>query len=87
MLVWTTVVLVLAFVGLIVNYLWGTPLKLSLHDIVIFLLALGMLVRIRYKTKEGEKEKLQQTIDELTPKKKKKRPKPANKEPEAQVQV
>ena len=85
MLAWTTVVLGLAFFGLIVNYLWGTPLKLSLHDIVIFLLALGMLVRIRYKTKEAEKEKLQQTIDELTPKKKKKRPKPADKEPEDEV--
>jgi len=77
MLAWTIVVLVLASVGLMVNYLWGTPLKLSLHDIIIFLLALGILVRIRYKVKEGEKEKLQQTIDELTAKKKKKRPKTA----------
>jgi hypothetical protein len=75
MVVWTIVILGLAFVGLIVNYVWGTPLKLSLHDIVIFLVALGILVRIRYKTKEGEKEKLQQTIDELTTKKNRKKKK------------
>ncbi len=72
MVAWTIVVLVLAAAGLVVNYAWKTPVQLSLHDIVLFLLALGILVRIRFKTKEGEKERLEQTVGELAAKKKKK---------------
>jgi|GEM_PF-2273904 len=70
MVVWTIIVMLLAFIGIITNILWGMPLKVSFHDIIIFLIALGILIRIRYKTREGEKEKLQKTINELNADKK-----------------
>jgi len=75
MLLWSAIVLVLAFIGIVINYIWGTPWQLSLHDSTLFLIALGILVRIRYKSKEAEKEKLKQTIDEVVAKKKKKKKK------------
>ena len=75
MLTWTIIVLVLAVIGLCVNYLFKVPIQVSLDEIVLFLVALGILVRIRFKTKEGEKERLKQTIDELSTKKKKKKKK------------
>ena len=75
MIIWTIIVLVFAVVGLCMNYLFQAPLEVSLNDMILFLLALGILVRIRVKTKEGEKERLQQTIDELSTKKKKKKKK------------
>lgn len=65
MVIWSIVVLFLAFTGIIANILWGTPLQRSTHDILLLLISLGILVRIRYKTKEGEKEKLKQKIMEL----------------------
>lgn len=65
MVIWSIVVLFLAFAGIIANILWGTPFQRSTHDILLLLISLGILVRIRYKTKEGEKEKLQQKIMEL----------------------
>ena len=61
---WATVVLVLALAGSILNLLFGTPIKLVLHDILLFLIALGMLVRIKYKTAEAEKEKLRKKLEE-----------------------
>ena len=61
---WALVVLVLAFSGATFNIIKGTPMELVLHDIVMFLISLGMLIRIRYMTKKGEKEKLEKQLSE-----------------------
>jgi hypothetical protein len=63
---WAVIVLVLALLGTILNLTMGTPVQLILHDSILFLVALGILVRIRFKTREGEKEKLRLIIDEST---------------------
>lgn len=63
---WAVIVLVLALLGTILNLTMGTPVQLILHDSILFLVALGILVRIRFKTREGEKEKLRLMIDEST---------------------
>ncbi len=63
---WAAVVLVLALLGTTLNLIMGTPIQLILHDSILFLVALGILVRIRIKTREGEKEKLLLIIDEST---------------------
>jgi hypothetical protein len=63
---WAAIVLVLALLGTILNLIMGTPVQLILHDSILFLVALGILVRIRFKTREGEKEKLRLMIDEST---------------------
>jgi Mg2+/citrate symporter len=60
---WAAVVLALALIGTVWNLLLGTPISRLFHDILLFLIALGILVRIQYKTKEGEKEKLQQQVE------------------------
>lgn len=65
MVVWSVIILCLALIGIITNLLWGMPYKVSWNDVVIFLVALGILIRIRFKTKKAEKEKLQQKIIEL----------------------
>jgi len=62
--IWAGIVLLLALVGTVINLVIGTPVQLVLHDILLFLITLGILVRIRYKRKEGEKEKLIQRIAE-----------------------
>ena len=66
MVVWSIVILFLAITGVVANLLWGMPLKTSFNDVIIFLVALGILIRIRYKTKLAEKEKLQLKIKELS---------------------
>jgi len=63
---WAAIVLVLALLGTILNLIMRTPIHLILHDSILFLLALGILVRIRLKTREGEKEKLRLIIAEST---------------------
>jgi hypothetical protein len=63
---WAAIVLVLALLGTILNLIMGTPIQLILHDSILFLVALGILVRIKFKTREGEKEKLRLIIDEST---------------------
>jgi len=63
---WAGIVLVLALLGTILNLIMGTPIQLLLHDSILFLVALGILVRIKFKTREGEKEKLRLIIDEST---------------------
>ena len=63
---WAAIVLLLALLGTILNLIMGTPIQLILHDSLLFLVALGILVRIRFKTREGEKEKLRLIIDEST---------------------
>ncbi len=55
---WAMIVLVLAFAGTTLNLFMGTRWELILHDIILFLVSLGMLIRIRYMTNKGEKEKL-----------------------------
>jgi Mg2+/citrate symporter len=65
MIVWTIIVMVLALIGIATNLLWGNIIKVPFHDIILFLIALGILVRIRYKSKEAEKEKLQEKVAEL----------------------
>ena len=62
MIYWSIVVLALAFTGTIMNILMNSHMALILNDIILFLVALGMLIRIRYMNKKGEKEKLQQKI-------------------------
>ncbi len=51
------IVLALAVVGATINIIMGTRMELILHDIILFLISIGMLIRIRYKTKKSEKEK------------------------------
>jgi len=63
---WAAIVLLLALLGTILNIIMGTPIQLILHDSILFLVALGILVRIRFKTREGEKEKLRLIIEEST---------------------
>ena len=63
---WVVVLLVLALIAGILTFRMGAPVELLAHNIMLFLIPLGMLIRIRVKTKQGEKEKLQQKVDELT---------------------
>lgn len=60
--IWAGIVLLLALVGTVLNLIIGTPIQFILHDILLFLITLGILVRIRYKIKEGEKEKLRKEL-------------------------
>jgi hypothetical protein len=64
MTLWAGVVLLLALIGTVINLTMGTPVKRVLHDVLLFLLAIGILVRIRYKAKEGEKEALKKKLEE-----------------------
>ena len=62
---WAAIVLILALLGTIFNLIMGTPFQMLLHDQMLFFLALGILIRIRAKAQEGEKERLQQVVDGL----------------------
>ena len=64
MTLWAAVVLILALVGTTMNLLLGTPFERLLHDIALFLLALGILVRIRYQKQKAEEETAQQGDEE-----------------------
>jgi len=58
MRIWVFIILVFALAGLIMNVIQGAPMELMLSkDIVLLLITLGMLVRINYKTRQGEREK------------------------------
>lgn len=58
MRIWVFIILVFALAGLALNIIKGAPLELMLiKDIILLLITLGMLIRIRYKTKQGEREK------------------------------
>jgi len=58
MKVWVVIILVFALAGLILNIVKGAPMELLLvKDIVLMLITLGMLVRISYKTRQGDREK------------------------------
>ena len=54
MTLWAAVVLFLAYAGTMLNLIFNTPPKLVLHDILLFLIALGVLLRIKFETKERE---------------------------------
>ena len=70
MTIWAAVILVIALILAILNLLQGFQTgKSNLQDIILFLVALGVLVRIRFKTQEGEKEKLKEQA--ITTRKKK----------------
>lgn len=58
MRIWVFIILVFALVGLILNIVKGAPIELMLvKDIILLLITLGMLVRISYKTRQGDREK------------------------------
>ena len=59
MIQWAIIVMVLAFAGAAVNIYLGTPMERLLHDVMLFLISLGMLFRIKYKVKKGDREKQQ----------------------------
>ena len=59
MIAWSVIVLVLALLGTIVHLGAGTHPNLLWNDIIMLLLAVGILFRIHYKTQEGEKESLE----------------------------
>ncbi|MCK5542268.1 MAG: hypothetical protein KAI40_06215 [Desulfobacterales bacterium] len=59
---WAIIVLVLAFYGATLNIIVGSRMELILQDILLFLISLGMLIRIRYMTKKGDKEKLEKQL-------------------------
>lgn len=63
MKIWAAIILAIALILSIINLLKGFKTgETNLQDIVLFLIALGVLVRIRFKTKEGEKEKLKKQL-------------------------
>ncbi len=58
MKVWVFIVLLFSLVGLALSIIKGAPMELMMvKDIILLLITLGMLVRISYKTKQGEREK------------------------------
>jgi hypothetical protein len=58
MKVWVFIVLLFSLVGLALNIIKGAPMELMMvKDIILLLITLGMLVRIHYKTKQGDREK------------------------------
>ncbi len=59
MTLWAAIVLFLAYTGTMLNLIFNTPPKLVLHDILLFLIALGVLVRIKFETKDGENKESQ----------------------------
>jgi hypothetical protein len=58
MKIWVFIILLFALAGLILNIIKGAPMELMLvKDIVLLLITLGMLVRISYKSRQGDREK------------------------------
>ena len=58
MRIWVFIILVFALAGLVLNIIQGAPIELMfIKDIILLLITLGMLVRISYKTRQGEREK------------------------------
>jgi hypothetical protein len=63
MSVWAFIMLIIALGGLVVDLFFDsrvmeTSTRLIMQDLLLLLFALGVLIRIRVKTLEGEKEKL-----------------------------
>ena len=61
---WAIIVLVLASYGATLNIMVGSRMELILQDVLLFLISLGMLIRIRYMTNKGDKEKLEKQLSE-----------------------
>ena len=61
---WAIIVLILASYGATLNIMVGSRMELILQDVLLFLISLGMLIRIRYMTKKGDKEKLAKQLSE-----------------------
>lgn len=63
MSVWAFIMLLIALCGLAIDLffesrVWDPTQRLIMQDVLLLLFALGVLVRIRHKTRVGEKEKL-----------------------------
>ncbi len=61
---WAAIILALAFYGATLNVILGRQMELILQDVLLVLISLGMLIRIRYMTKKGDKEKLEKQLTE-----------------------
>ena len=64
MSVWAFVMLVIAICGLVIDLFFNSRVldpstRLLMQDLLLLLFALGVLIRIRVKTREGEKERLE----------------------------
>jgi len=66
MIIWALIIFVLSLV-LFLLYLFNmfTSFAPWTWSIILFIIALGMLIRIRSKAMEGEKEKLSRMVSEL----------------------
>jgi hypothetical protein len=61
--IWAFIMLVIAICGLVLDLFYSSPLletskRIIMQDLLLLLFALGVLIRIRSKIREGEKEKL-----------------------------
>jgi len=74
MIIWALIIFVLSLV-LFLLYLFNmfTSFAPWTWSIILFIIALGMLIRIRSKAMEGEKEKLSKMVDDLEEKLKQKK--------------
>jgi hypothetical protein len=63
--IWAAIILILALLGTVFNLIMGASFQMLLYDHMLFLISLGILMRIRLKSQEGEKERLQQVVDGL----------------------
>ncbi|MBN1755624.1 hypothetical protein JW877_05360 [bacterium] len=65
MLVWAFILVLINYL-LLVSYFFEIPSSMHwMLPLIAMLMALGILYRILYKTREGEKEKLRQRVAEL----------------------
>jgi len=74
MIIWALIIFVLSLV-LFLLYLFDmfTSFAPWTWSIILFIIALGMLIRIRSKAMEGEKEKLSKMVSDLEEKLKQKK--------------
>ena len=61
---WAFIMLVIVICGLVIDLYFNSrvldpSVRLLLQDVLLLLFALGVLIRIRTKTREGEKERLE----------------------------
>jgi hypothetical protein len=66
MIVWAMVFLILSLLGTIIHIITGAPLLLLWNDVIILLVAVGMMFRIHYKAETGEKEFLRSQYEKLS---------------------
>jgi uncharacterized membrane protein len=63
--IWAAIILILALLGTVFNLIMGASFQMLLYYHMLFFISLGILMRIRLKSQEGEKERLQQVVDGL----------------------